>query len=406
MSNMTEGDPTVIEEHAPGKLYVGGEYAVVEPGHPAVLIAVDRLLTVRVAPGDPDAREGRIRSERYPNGAMTWTRRGDAVTFAAVPPSAVPGPEDGKRTVIDRRTLAIVDIVDRLMRELGTRSRLADIHITSELDDPSGRKYGLGSSAAVTIALIRALLRLNGLQLNTVQEYKLAMLASSAVQAMGSGGDLAASAFGGCVRFTAPDRRWLARQRRIRTIGELIDMPWPEFSVRRLELPARWRFLVGWTGSPASTPHLVGGVRSRVSAEDYRYFCEQSDSCVDGLVDAIGRTDLSAAFALIRRARALLTDLAERSSTPIETPLLTRLIATAERWGAAAKSSGAGGGDCGIALTGPLTNVPNILANWRHDGILPLDLHVYDSHGFVREEATARTLRNPSRSLQAQRIVQ
>ena len=35
---------------APGKLYVAGEYAVVEPGHPAILVAVDRFLTVELEP--------------------------------------------------------------------------------------------------------------------------------------------------------------------------------------------------------------------------------------------------------------------------------------------------------------------------------------------------------------------
>ena len=35
-----------IVSRAPGKLYIAGEYAVVEPGHPAILVAVDRFVTV------------------------------------------------------------------------------------------------------------------------------------------------------------------------------------------------------------------------------------------------------------------------------------------------------------------------------------------------------------------------
>ena len=36
----------MIEASAPGKLYIAGEYAVVEPGHPAILVAVDQFITV------------------------------------------------------------------------------------------------------------------------------------------------------------------------------------------------------------------------------------------------------------------------------------------------------------------------------------------------------------------------
>ena len=32
----------MIETRAPGKLFIAGEYAVVEPGEPSVLVAVDR----------------------------------------------------------------------------------------------------------------------------------------------------------------------------------------------------------------------------------------------------------------------------------------------------------------------------------------------------------------------------
>ena len=38
----------MIETRAPGKLFIAGEYAVVEPGQPAVLIAVDRCITVQL----------------------------------------------------------------------------------------------------------------------------------------------------------------------------------------------------------------------------------------------------------------------------------------------------------------------------------------------------------------------
>ena len=38
----------MIEVTTPGKLFIAGEYAVVEPGHPAIIVAVDQFVTVTV----------------------------------------------------------------------------------------------------------------------------------------------------------------------------------------------------------------------------------------------------------------------------------------------------------------------------------------------------------------------
>ena len=38
----------MIEVSAPGKLYIAGEYAVVEVGHPAIIVDVDQFITVTI----------------------------------------------------------------------------------------------------------------------------------------------------------------------------------------------------------------------------------------------------------------------------------------------------------------------------------------------------------------------
>lgn len=40
----------MIEVTAPGKLYIAGEYAVVEPGHPAIIAAIDQFISVSIGP--------------------------------------------------------------------------------------------------------------------------------------------------------------------------------------------------------------------------------------------------------------------------------------------------------------------------------------------------------------------
>ena len=38
----------LITEKAPGKLYIAGEYAVVENGYPAILVALDQFVTCSI----------------------------------------------------------------------------------------------------------------------------------------------------------------------------------------------------------------------------------------------------------------------------------------------------------------------------------------------------------------------
>ena len=68
----------MIEFRAHGKLFVAGEYAVVEPGQPSVLIALDRAITARVQEGHG---AGSVHSEEYGHLPLTWTRDDDGLAL-------------------------------------------------------------------------------------------------------------------------------------------------------------------------------------------------------------------------------------------------------------------------------------------------------------------------------------
>ena len=70
--------------------------------------------------------------------------------------------------------------------------------------------------------------------------------------------------------------------------------------------------------------------------------------------------------------------LSRASGITIETPQLRRLAEIAQEHGAVAKSSGAGGGDCGIALCPPETgHRRHVAPPGRRPSIHPLDLSVH-----------------------------
>ena len=358
-----------VVARAPGKLYIAGEYAVVEPGHRAVLVAVDRFITVRITPCSPAGEyAGTISSRLYANGSRSWRRR----------------PQDGQAEAVggeDDYIISAIRVVEALVTQGGGRPRSFDLSVSSELEENDGRKLGLGSSSAVTVATVRAVATFYGMAADDLTVYKLAMLASDTVQPIGSGGDIAASAMTGWVAYTSPDRSWLRRARQRARVGgsvsDLVEADWPGLSVRRLPPPSL-RLQAGWTGAPASTPALVADVQAGShGADDYAVFLRDSQDCLARLITAIEDDDTAQIIRQIARNRALLAGLSRISGRTIETAELARLVEIALEHGAAAKSSGAGGGDCGIALCTPATDLVALRAAWETAGILPLDLSVY-----------------------------
>ena len=373
----------MISQSAPGKLYIAGEYAVVEPGHQAVLVTVDRFITVRITEAEDGGSAdptGHISSTLYEAQSLTWYRR----------------PEDGVVMVdkqFDDYVVSAIRMVEQMVREAGGPLRYFDLDVSSELDDGCGRKLGLGSSSAVTVATVRAVARFYGLVLDDMAVYKLALLATDAVQPIGSGGDIAASSFTGWVAYTSPDRAWLHQVSGAPGTGnspggsaglsELVRMDWPLLSIRRLPAPGL-RLSVGWTGSPASTPRLVADVQAHTrGAQDAAYtaFLRESEACLSALTLALREDDGGEIGLRIQEGRRLLSGLSRTSGITIETPQLRRLVEIAQEHGAVAKSSGAGGGDCGIALCPPGTDVAAMHAAWESAGIQPLDLRVHSHSG-------------------------
>ena len=378
----------MIETRAPGKLFIAGEYAVVEPGQPAVLIAVYRCITVRLTESEG---AGRIHSSEYGQAPVIWRRE-----------------DDGEHIIVDERpfdyVLSAISTVEELRSGRGARPRYFDLEISSELNDADGRKFGLGSSAAVTVATIAALDEFYELGLTLTERFKLAVLATIAISTKASGGDLAASTFGGWIRYSSPDRAALHAHREAHgVVSAMTCAEWAGCSARRVTPPSSVDLLVGWTGSPASTEHLVKRVhtpseRADQASTEYSEstpapekprplvsFAAESHTLVDDLVAAFDADDAEASMTTIRSVRALLQRLSDSTRSLIETEALHDLCEIAETHGAAAKPSGAGGGDCGIALAHSHTEAQTILSGWEAAGIRPLDLGAHREEGEIDE---------------------
>lgn len=358
----------LITEKAPGKLYIAGEYAVVENGYPAILVALDQFVTCSIE--ESAAEVGKIISRQYHNNALQWHRLGEQM-------------------VVDNRDnpfsyiLSAIKVTEEYARSFARELRIFDLHIDSQLDSDSGKKYGLGSSAAVTVATVKALCRFYNLPVTKDEIFKLAAIAHFEVQGNGSLGDVAASVYGGWIAYHSFDRQWLAQQRKYLDLRTLVDLPWPDLKIESLKAPSNLQLLIGWTGKPASTSQLVDKIslfKARQQKE-YRQFLEDSKHCIQRMVDGFHNADLESIKNEIRYNRELLKQLGTNSGVHIETPVLNKLCQIAEDFGGAAKTSGAGGGDCGIVAIDRDSNFKLVLKKWAANKIeqLPLSVHFIEN---------------------------
>lgn len=350
--------PTV---RAPGKLFIAGEYAVVETGMPAILVALDRFVTVSITASED---YGSIISKQY-QGKLIWQREGNKMVF-------------DNRDNPFQYILTAIQLTEEYAQQQNAQLKLFHLRVDSQLDSADGKKYGLGSSAAVTVATVKAVCQFYHLNVNKEIIFKIAAIAHLNVQQNGSLGDIAASVYGGWIAYHTFDKEWLKFQENNVTLSELVHMPWPSLSVQQLTPPPELQLVIGWTGSPASTSHLVDRIEQfkHRQAQQYQAFLTASKQCLNRMIAGFIQHNLTAIQKEITINRQLLKHLAALSGVSIETPLLTVMCQSAHIINAVAKASGAGGGDCGIVIANKHQDLQPMLTMWQKDGIEQLPLHV------------------------------
>lgn len=337
----------------PGKLYIAGEYAVVYPGHSAILTTVDRYITITIK--DNDTNSINIPLDQH---AITWPVNGQFTM-----------PRPAWRFVAEA-----INTTTTYLKEQGITLTPVSMNVNSQLASVQGAKFGLGSSAAVTVAVVSALLIHFKQVPSKTLIFKLAAIAHYHIQGNGSCGDIAACTYGGWLSYTSFDQPWLLEQLNKTSISTLAHQTWPLLHIESLTLPTL-RFCVGWTGSPAGTKGLVSSIQEYLALSTQRLtdFLSESDACVSRFKEALATDDNSRLNEAIAANRNLLKTLGEAAGVPIETPMLTKLCDIAITAGGSAKSSGSGGGDCGIAFMPSDSASEQLHTNWQAAGIKPLN---------------------------------
>ena len=354
----------MITEKAPGKLYIAGEYAVLEQDCPAVLVAVDQF--VRVSITENQTGTGLIHSKQYSQDSIHWVRQ-------------------GSKMVIDNRDnpfeyiLSAISYTEQYCIEQNIPMNVYDLHVNSDLDSADGKKYGLGSSAAVTVAVVKAILRFYGVKFDNELVYKLSAISHYSVQGNGSAGDIAASVYGGWLAYQTFDKSWLKYELAHKSLSEVVNEAWPGLKVQLLTPPKGMKLLIGWSQQPASTSRLVDetNANKKLLNDEYQRFLANSRECVLKMIAGFEKNDIAAIQKQIQVNRSLLQHFAKINQIAIEIPRLSKLINIAEKFGGAAKTSGAGNGDCGIVIMDEYADGDALEKEWKNNGILPLNFHVH-----------------------------
>src|SRR5690625_6767431 len=226
----------------PGKLMMAGEFAVLEPDQKLYVLVVVRFVYATLE----SIQENILNLPDLQLNGLTWGYEHDQIQVHTD----------------DQRISFVQDAMTMASHYLAEKSIALDrftLTIKSELDDESGVKYGLGSSAAVVTSVISALLtQFLPEKPSTMLIFKLAAISHVKTQGSGVGADVAASAYGGVLEYVSFQSDWLIEEyNKTPSLIDFIESEWRFLSIKRINLPDHTKVCIGWTGSPASTSALV-----------------------------------------------------------------------------------------------------------------------------------------------------
>ncbi len=334
-----------IQTTAPGKLVLCGEYAVLG-GAPALVLAVNAHARVSL----DDASEGVFQisapdvgvANAYfgfdAHGRVRWDGLGDA--------------QHGR-----------LDLVTRVVEVFGARQ--ASFHASIDTSEFAfdGQKLGLGSSAALSVALAGAL-RARARREPPALEELIAL--HRRWQGGGSGVDVAASYSGGL------------------SIYRLLD---GQPSIERVRWPAALHGCCVWSGQVADTGaqlHRLADWRAHAPTAHALLMRELAREA-ENAATAIRKNDAVAVLHSIATYGHRLREFGNASGLNIFTEGHDTLSATAERLGVIYKPCGAGG-DIGIALSSDQQRLDEFRRSLKPAGFHEVALKPSDRDLRVRHE--------------------
>ena len=314
-----------------GKLYWAGEYAILEPGQLALIKAIPIYMTAEIK----TSNNYRLYSDMF------------SYSVDLRPDSSY---------VLIQETVALVK---EYLTAQGVELQPFSLDIRGKMER-EGKKFGLGSSGSVVVLVIKAMLAFYERPADRDLLFKLASAVLLKRGDNGSMGDIACIVSEDLVFYQSFDREKVADWLEKEDLQAVLARNWG-FSIRSVEPVLKFDFLVGWTKEVAVSSHMVKQIKDNMNSS----FLQASKETVANLVKALEVGQEGTIIDLLEQASQLLEGL----SSDIYTPLLRQLKNASRDLKAVAKSSGAGGGDCGIALSFNQDSTTLLKKRWADLGI-------------------------------------
>jgi phosphomevalonate kinase len=210
-----------------------------------------------------------------------------------------------------------------------------------------------GSSAAVTVACIKALALFERVPLNSHELFKLSALSHLQVQNFsGSCADIAASSFGGVLSFRSPDVKHLRHLYFQGGTQNVLHDRWPHLSMAPLRWPETLAIQAFWSGIDSSTTALMRDVDQWQEREPVQYeqLMQKINHHTQNLINLLMRSTPELTLGCINALRGCFAELQRKSGANVYPEKLRTLCAKLNTPQRAIKPSGAGGGDYLIAF--------------------------------------------------------
>ena len=295
-----------------GKLYLAGEYAILEDYASALITSVPKKITVFI-------------EESYKTTIFDTINKTSVGLFE------------------ENSNFTLVQQFIQFLTEYTNSDKTFALTIYNELHSDD-KKYGLGSSGAVLVAISRAILSFENITYNDLTIFKLVALFNIKHNLSGSMGDVAASINNGITfyqKFNAEFVNEMIHQGK--SVKEIINTNWDGLLIEKIQPKADLSVLARWTGEAVDTKEHVKLWKQHKDnyKEEFKVFVETSNHLVKTLKDNLVETDASNALNTINKLRENLLYLESFSKIPMETNAMKNYIDSHS----AGKQSGSGSGD-------------------------------------------------------------
>ena len=322
---------------APGKLVLCGEYAVLD-GAPAISAAVDRRARVAVCETG-DGGNVEVRTVGFNDGVYSFRATDSGLTAVG---------EQGALPLLESAwSSSQSNAAGGMSLELETGAFFA-----------SSDKHGLGSSAALTVKIAKALAAWSGSDAGV--EARTGMIHSHLQEGRGSGVDIATSTVGGLICFES------------QRLDEADSTATTRSSVGHIKWPAGVEAAVLFSGIAASTPAKLArlGSQSRLPISD------RLVEAAAGAADAWQQGNADQVLHATARFAQTLAKFSDAYGLDVFGGGHAALAELAQARGLVYKPCGAGGGDIGVVLGDDAAAIARFAERAAASGFVALDVRL------------------------------